>query len=48
MQKIDQAIIKALAKAMTISVENHKNAMGTDKENLCLLKIILSRTFQMM
>ena len=45
MQKIDPAIIEALAKAMMISVEKHKNAMGTDKENLCLLKMHFIKDF---
>lgn len=45
MQKIDPAIIEALAKAMMISVENHKNAMGTDNENLCLLKMHFIKDF---
>lgn len=45
MQKIDPAIIEGLAKAMMISVENHKNAMGTDKENLCLLKMHFIKDF---
>lgn len=39
MRKIDVSIIETLSKALNIAIQQHKDSLGSDNENLCLFRM---------